>query len=78
MTITQNLRSLTYSLDLQIPGFYFWFGNFTLQIGGIEVDDEPYFYPFVVPTFIGFGLIFNSSMGWHTPFNQFKRIHSIL
>ena len=38
------------------------------------MDDEPFYYPFVVPTFIGFGFVLPSGFSWHTPFTQFKRI----
>ena len=44
------------------------------QIGGNEVDDDPYYYPFIVPTFIGFGIVLTNDWSWHTPFDQFKRI----
>ena len=77
MSLKKDIRSLTYSLDLQMPGIYFWCGNFIIQIGGTEVDDEPdepYYYPFIVPTFIGFGIVLTNDLSWHTPFNQFKRI----
>ena len=48
MNISDKLRSLTYSLDIQMTGLYFWCGNFVIQLGGTEVDDEPFYYPFVV------------------------------
>jgi hypothetical protein len=38
------------------------------------VDDEPFYYPFVVPTFIGFGFVLPNYFSWHTPFGKFKRI----
>lgn len=74
MNISDKLRSLTYSLDIQMAGLYFWCGNFVIQLGGTEVDDEPFYYPFVVPTFIGFGFVLPNGFSWHTPFTQFKRI----
>jgi hypothetical protein len=55
-------------------GAYFWCGNFVIQFGGTEVDDEPFYYPFVVPTFIGFGFVLPNYFSWHTPFDKFKRI----
>lgn len=70
---TDKLRSLTYSLDILMTGFYFWCGNFVFQIGGSEVDDDPY-YPFVVPTSIGFGFVLPNGFCWHTPFSHFKRV----
>jgi hypothetical protein len=77
MKISDRLRSLTYSLDIQIPGFYFWCGNFVVQFGGTEVDDEPFYYPFVVPTVIGFGSVLPNYL-WHTLFDKFKRVEHIL
>lgn len=69
-----KLRSLTYSLDILMPGLYFWFGNFAVIFGGSEVDDDPYYYPFIVPTFAGFGFVLPNSFSWHTPFKEFKEI----
>ncbi|WP_263972430.1 hypothetical protein [Pseudanabaena yagii] len=43
MNVSDKLRSLTYSLDIQMVGVYFWFGNFVIQFGGTEVDDEPFY-----------------------------------
>ena len=74
MNVSNELRSLTYSLDIQMTGLYFWCGNFVIQFGGTEVDDEPFYYSFVVPTFIGFGFVLPNGFSWHTPFEQFKRI----
>jgi hypothetical protein len=54
-------------------GFYFWWGNIVIQMGGGEVDDDPY-YPFVVPTFIGFGFVVPNYLSWHTPFDNFKKV----
>ena len=48
MNISDKLRSLTYSLDIQMTRLYFWCGNFVIQLSGTEVDDEPFYYPFVV------------------------------
>jgi len=45
-----------------------------IQFGGTEVDDEPFYYPFIVPTFIGFGFVLPNYFSWHTPFNKFKRV----
>lgn len=45
-----------------------------IQFGGTEVDDEPFYYPFIVPTFIGFGFVLPNYFSWHTPFDKFKRV----
>jgi len=67
---TDDLRSLTYSLDACYVGFYLWLGNYSLRIGGVEVDDQPY-YPYKVPTTIGFGFTLPNHWSWHTPFNEY-------
>ncbi len=64
MNISDKLRSLTYSLDIQMAGLYFWCGNLVIQLGGTEVDDEPFYYPFVVPTFVGFGFVLPNGFSW--------------
>lgn len=69
-----KLRSLTYSMDVLLPGLYFWCGSISFQIGGSEVDDEPYYYPFIVPTFLGIGFVLPNGFSWHTPFDSFKKI----
>ena len=71
-----GMRSLAFNLDACYTGFYFWVGSFSLRIGGVEVDDNPYPYCYIVPTFIGFGFClakFNY-FSWHTPFSKFKKI----
>jgi hypothetical protein len=60
------LRSLTYSLDIQTVGVCFWCGNFAIQFGGTEVDDEPFYYPFV--------FVLPNYFSWHTPFDKFRRV----
>lgn len=69
-------RSITYSLDACYTGFYLWLGNFTLRLGGIDVNESgsPYFYPYLVPTFAGFGFALPNYFSWHTPFGKFKKI----
>jgi len=71
-----GMRSLTFNLDACYTGFYFWVGNFSLQIGGIDLEDNPYPYRYIVPTFIGFGFCFAelNYFSWHTPFSKFKKI----
>jgi hypothetical protein len=74
-----DLRSLTYSLDACHVGFYFWLGSFSIRIGGVNIKEStsPYFYPYVVPTFIGFGLVLPNYVCWHTPFKEFTELPSI-
>ncbi|WP_414587183.1 hypothetical protein [Scytonema sp. PCC 10023] len=41
----EKLRAIAYSMDLLIPGFYFWCPWFTIRLGGATPDDNPYKYP---------------------------------
>ncbi len=41
----EQLRAITYSMDLLMPGLYFWCPYFTIRIGGAIPDDNPYRYP---------------------------------
>jgi hypothetical protein len=54
---SETLRSITYSMDLLIPGLYIWAGKFGLRIGGARVDDEPYRYPVVIHSPVGIALV---------------------
>ncbi len=69
-------RSITFSLDACYIGLYFWLGRFCLRIGGVDVtkSSSPHFYPYLVPTFIGFGFVLPNYIVWHTPFDKFKKI----
>jgi hypothetical protein len=71
-------RSLTFSLDACYTGLYFWLGNFTLRIGGVDVKESgsPYFYPYLVPTYIGFGFALPNYFSWHTPFGEYNKINT--
>jgi len=67
-----NRVCLAYSLDCLYSGFYFWLGHFTFRLGGVnEVSSS---YNFIVPTYIGFGIVISYKLYWHTPFKLFKRI----
>ena len=72
-----GMRSIAFNLDACYTGFYFWVGSFSLRIGGVEVDDNPNPYCYIVPTFIGFGFCFAkfNYFSWHTPFSKFKKIN---
>lgn len=68
-------RSLAFSLDACYTGFYFWLGNFTLRIGGVDIKDSGSpCYPYIVPTFLGFGFVLPNYFSWHTPFNEYTKI----
>lgn len=53
----EKLRSIAYSMDTLVPGFYFWLGNFRFMIGGCAPDDEPYRYPGTIHSFAGIALV---------------------
>lgn len=55
--INENLRAIAYSMDLLIPGFYFWCPYFTIRIGGAKPDDNPYKYPGVINTSTGIAIV---------------------
>ncbi|BAY12583.1 hypothetical protein [Calothrix sp. NIES-2098] len=56
-TNNENLRAIAYSMDLLIPGFYFWCPYFTIRIGGTIPDDNPYKYPGKIHSSIGIGIV---------------------
>lgn len=56
-TINENLRAIAYSMDLLIPGFYFWCSYFTIRIGGARPDDNPYRYPGKIHSSVGIGIV---------------------
>jgi hypothetical protein len=53
----EHLRSIAYSMDLLIPGFYFWCPYFTIRIGGAIPDDNPYKYPGKIHSSTGIGVV---------------------
>ncbi len=56
-TRRENLRAIAYSMDLLIPGFYFWCPYFTIRIGGVIPDDNPYKYPGQIHSSTGIGIV---------------------
>jgi hypothetical protein len=55
--LQENIRAIAYSMDLLIPGFYFWCPYFTIRIGGAIPDDNPYKYPGKIHSSIGIGIV---------------------
>ncbi len=53
----EKIRTIAYSMDLLIPGFYFWCPYFTIRIGGEIPDDHPYKYPGTIHDSIGIALV---------------------
>jgi hypothetical protein len=66
-----DCKALAYSLDACYPGFFLWIGSFSLRIDGEEASDQPYPYPYTIPTFAGIGFVLCNLFVWHTPFKEF-------
>lgn len=72
-TASERLRSIAYSMDTLVPGFYAWFGDTRIMIGGCKPDDEPYRYPGTINSSFGVALvlpgyrIFTTYRGSHDP-----------
>ncbi|WYL97632.2 MAG: hypothetical protein HEQ35_02425 [Gloeotrichia echinulata IR180] len=52
-----KLRPIAYSMDLLIPGFYFWCPYFRIKLGGAMPDDSPYKYPGTIHSSMGVALV---------------------
>jgi hypothetical protein len=50
----QKLRSIAYSMDALVPGFYVWLGPFSLRLGGCVAEQE---YPGVLHHASGLALV---------------------
>ncbi|BAZ71389.1 hypothetical protein NIES4106_61860 (plasmid) [Fischerella sp. NIES-4106] len=55
--LQEKIRIIAYSMDLLIPGFYFWCPFFTIKIGGAIPDDDPYRYPGTIHDSTGIALV---------------------
>jgi len=53
----EKLRAIAYSMDLLLPGFYFWCPYFSIRIGGATPDDNPYRYPGKIHSSTGVALV---------------------
>ena len=53
----EKLRTIAYSMDLLLPGFYFWCPWFTIRLGGRTPDDDPYKYPGKIHSPTGIALV---------------------
>lgn len=53
----EQMRAITYSMDLLIPGLYVWFPGFNIRIGGSIPDDLPYKYPGKIHSSAGIALV---------------------
>jgi hypothetical protein len=56
--VEEKKRAIAYSMDTLIPGFYFWWGDFSLRLFGAEPDDTPYRYPGTVKSKYGIAVVF--------------------
>jgi hypothetical protein len=50
-----QMRSIAYSLDTLIPGFYLWLGAIKIRIGGSLAEES---YPGTIHSAIGIALVF--------------------
>jgi hypothetical protein len=57
-TADEKKRAITYSIDTLTPGFYLWFGDFSIRLFSTEPDDTPYRYPGMVNSKYGVALVF--------------------
>jgi len=53
----EEMRAITYSMDLLIPGLYIWVFGFNFRIGGETPDDSPYRYPGKINSPVGIALV---------------------
>ncbi|WP_414752564.1 hypothetical protein [Anabaena sp. CCY 9910] len=53
----EQMRAITYSMDLLIPGLYIWLPAFSVRIGGSVPDDHPYKYPGIIHSDTGIALV---------------------
>lgn len=53
--VDHHLQAIAYSMDTLIPGFYFWWGNFTIRLGGSLPEPT---YPGTIHSPIGIALVF--------------------
>lgn len=63
---SERLRAIAYSMDILVPGFYLWFANFTLRIGGCKPDDQPYRYPGTIHSRVGIAVVLPGYHIWTT------------
>jgi hypothetical protein len=49
------MKSITYSIDALVPGFYLWARPFYFQLGGADAPQE---YSGIIHSFIGIALVF--------------------
>ncbi|MGG6266751.1 MULTISPECIES: hypothetical protein [unclassified Leptolyngbya] len=50
----ESLRSIAYSMDALIPGFYFWWGILKIRIGGSIAEPT---YPGTLHSLMGIALV---------------------
>ena len=50
----RQMQAIAYSLDVLIPGFYFWLGVFKIRLGGSQSEES---YPGVIHSSIGIALV---------------------
>jgi hypothetical protein len=53
----ERIRAIAHSMDTLLPGFYVWFGSFTMRIGGCIPDDQPCRYPGTLHSRFGLAIV---------------------
>ncbi len=66
ISLKERRRAIAYSMDILLPGFYFWMGPLTLNLGGSAPDDDPFRYPYTVGSWFGLALVWGDRT-WSTP-----------
>ncbi|MGB2924575.1 MAG: hypothetical protein WBB82_04705 [Limnothrix sp.] len=61
-----SMRKIAYSMDLLIPGIYFWWGQLHLSIGGEMPEDSPERYPGMIHSQSGLAIVFPGYHIWTT------------
>jgi hypothetical protein len=56
-------KSITYSTDALIPGFYLWLGDWSFRVGGSEAEES---YPGVIHSPVGMALVLPGYRIWTT------------
>lgn len=59
----ENLRSVAYSIDVLVPGFYLWLGPLILRVGGCQAETS---YPGTIHSCYGVALVLPGYRIWTT------------
>lgn len=51
---SERMRSIAYSMDTLVPGFYLWLGPIKVRLGGTEAEDN---YPGTIHSSAGMAVV---------------------